>query len=92
MAKLQTYYATGSVITSFINILGGPSKTADIEKKIMEEHIGQFQSEEFSKEEQEHLTMALIQMFNTEKQEGERVVDFENRVRKETETVLGFTL
>ncbi len=34
MAKLQTYYATGSVITSFINIIGGPSKTADIEKKL----------------------------------------------------------
>lgn len=34
MAKLQTFYATGSVITSFINILSGPSKTADIEKKI----------------------------------------------------------
>ncbi|MDD5095324.1 MAG: LUD domain-containing protein [Dehalococcoidia bacterium] len=35
MAKLQTYYATGSVITSFINILSGPSKTADIEKKLV---------------------------------------------------------
>lgn len=34
MAKLQTYYATGSIITSFINIISGPSKTADIEKKL----------------------------------------------------------
>lgn len=34
MARLQTYYATGSVITSFINIISGPSKTADIEKKL----------------------------------------------------------
>ncbi len=34
MAKLQTFYATGAVITSFINIIGGPSRTADIEKKI----------------------------------------------------------
>lgn len=33
-AKLQTFYATGDVITSFINIIGGPSRTADIEKKI----------------------------------------------------------
>ena len=34
MAKLQTFYATGAVITSFISIIGGPSRTADIEKKI----------------------------------------------------------
>jgi len=34
MAKLQTFYATGAVITSFINIIGGPSRTADIEKKM----------------------------------------------------------
>lgn len=34
MAKIQTYYATGSIITSFINVISGPSKTADIEKKL----------------------------------------------------------
>lgn len=35
MAKLQIFYATGSRITSFITILGGPSQTADIEKKLV---------------------------------------------------------
>jgi L-lactate utilization protein LutB len=35
-ARLQTYYATGAVLTSYINIIGGPSKTADIEKKLFE--------------------------------------------------------
>lgn len=34
MVKLQTYYATGSVTTAYINILSGPSRTADIEKKL----------------------------------------------------------
>jgi len=34
LARLLTYYATGDVITSFINVIGGPSKTADIEKKL----------------------------------------------------------
>ncbi len=34
MAKLQTFFATGSIITSYINIISGPSKTADIEKKL----------------------------------------------------------
>ena len=35
MVKLQTFYATGSLGTSFINILSGPSKTADIEKQLV---------------------------------------------------------
>ena len=34
LARLLTYYATGDVLTSFINVIGGPSKTADIEKKL----------------------------------------------------------
>jgi len=34
MVKLQTYYATGSVTTAYINIISGPSRTADIEKKL----------------------------------------------------------
>jgi len=32
--KLQTYYATGSIITAFVNIISSPSKTADIEKQL----------------------------------------------------------
>lgn len=35
LAKLQTFYATGVIITSFINIISGPSKTADIEKQLV---------------------------------------------------------
>ncbi len=35
MTKIQTFYATGSLTTSFITILGGPSQTADIEKKLI---------------------------------------------------------
>jgi L-lactate dehydrogenase complex protein LldG len=34
MVELETYYATGQPITSFIRICGGPSKTADIEKEL----------------------------------------------------------
>ena len=34
MLKLQTYFATGSLSTSFINIVCGVSQTADIEKKL----------------------------------------------------------
>lgn len=34
MVELETYYATGQPITSFVRIVGGPSKTADIEKEL----------------------------------------------------------
>jgi len=35
MVKLQTFYATGSLATSFVNIISGPSQTADIEKRLI---------------------------------------------------------
>jgi len=35
MIKLQTFYATGSLATSFINVISGPSQTADIEKQLI---------------------------------------------------------
>ncbi|RLI78912.1 lactate utilization protein [Archaeoglobales archaeon] len=35
-AKIQTFYATGAIIPSFIEVVSGVSKTADIEKKLYE--------------------------------------------------------
>jgi iron-sulfur cluster protein len=35
MLKLQTFYATGTLATSFINIIAGSSQTADIEKQLI---------------------------------------------------------
>ena len=34
VTKLQTYLSTGKVISSYINVITGPSYTADIEKKV----------------------------------------------------------
>ncbi len=34
VTKLQTYMSTGKVVSSFINVITGPSYTADIEKKV----------------------------------------------------------
>ncbi|MEW5747801.1 MAG: LUD domain-containing protein [Candidatus Thermoplasmatota archaeon] len=34
VVKLQTYLSTGKVLSSFINVITGPSYTADIEKKV----------------------------------------------------------
>jgi L-lactate utilization protein LutB len=35
MLKLQTFYATGALATSFINVISGSSQTADIEKRLI---------------------------------------------------------
>ncbi len=35
MVKMQTYSATGAVTTSYMNVISGVSKTADIEKKLI---------------------------------------------------------
>ena len=34
-AKIQSFYATGKVMPSFIEVISGPSKTADIEKELV---------------------------------------------------------
>lgn len=34
MVKLETFHATGQPVTSFIRVIAGPSKTADIEKEL----------------------------------------------------------
>ena len=38
---------------------------------------------------EEELTKGLIKTLSTEKQEGERVIDFENRIKQEIEKILG---
>lgn len=40
IAKLETVYATGNYVTSYINVVSGPSKTADIEKKLLKNMYG----------------------------------------------------
>jgi L-lactate dehydrogenase complex protein LldG len=40
LSKLETIYATGSLLTSYINVISGPSKTADIEKKLLRNMYG----------------------------------------------------
>lgn len=40
IAKLETVYATGKPVTSYFNIISGPSKTADIEKKLLKNMYG----------------------------------------------------
>jgi len=64
--------------------------TDAIELKIIEEHLGQFKA--LPKELQKELTTALLHILDTEKQEGERIMDFEERIRKEVGEVLKIKL
>ena len=40
VVKLETIFATGSYVTSYMNVISGPSKTADIEKKMLKNMYG----------------------------------------------------
>ncbi|AGN16650.1 LUD domain-containing protein [Methanobrevibacter sp. AbM4] len=40
VCKLESVFGTGSPISSYINIISGPSKTADIEKKLLKPMYG----------------------------------------------------
>ena len=40
IVKLETIFATGNFVTSYINVVSGPSKTADIEKKLLKNMYG----------------------------------------------------
>ena len=40
VVKLETIFATGSYVTSYMNVISGPSKTADIEKKLLKNMYG----------------------------------------------------
>ena len=39
IVKLETIFATGNYVTSYMNVISGPSKTADIEKKLLKNMI-----------------------------------------------------
>ena len=40
VVKVETLYATGTRVPSYINVISGPSKTADIEKRLIEDMYG----------------------------------------------------
>lgn len=61
------------------------SNTDEIEEKIISEHLGQI-PHDFSDEAE--ITKRLMKAFSSEKHEGEKVSDYEERVRKEAETII----
>jgi sulfite reductase beta subunit-like hemoprotein len=59
------------------------TNTEETEDKLIKEHLGQIKLEGMDAEEEEKLTRQLMKTLNSEKQEGERNIDFENRLLKE---------
>ena len=55
----------------------------EIEQKIIKEHLGQRKI----KENEEELTNELMKILSDEKQEGERVADFDRRIKESVQKI-----
>lgn len=55
----------------------------EVEESLIKEHLGQIKVENMTTEKEEKLIKNLMNSLTTEKKEGERVVDFEKRVKEE---------
>lgn len=64
----------------------------DIESFLVKEHLGQIKLENLALEKEEELIKNLMKILSTEKQEGEREIDFNNRVKEEVSRVLELDL
>lgn len=64
----------------------------DIESFLIKEHLGQIKLENLALEKEEELIKNLMKILSTEKQEGEREIDFNNRVKEEVGRVLEMEL
>lgn len=60
----------------------------DIEEKIIKDHLGQIELKNVPKEQERKLVQNLMVIFNKEKDGGERNVDFEGRIVKDTSKML----
>ena len=66
--------------------------TEEIEEKMINEHLGQIQVEGFDNKKEMEMTRKIMEIFNMEKQEGEKVYEFEERLKKEVSKVLGIDI
>ena len=64
----------------------------DTEEFLIKEHLGQIKLENLTLEKEEELIKALMEILGSEKQEGEREIDFNNRIREEVSKVLEIEL
>jgi len=60
----------------------------EVESSLIKEHLGQIKVEGMDTGSEEQLTKSLMQALNAEKQEGERNIDFERRIRSDISRIL----
>ena len=60
----------------------------DTEESLIKESLGKIKVDNLSVEEEKKLTKQLMAILSNEKEEGERVADFEKRIREEIEKVV----
>ena len=58
------------------------NSTTEIEASIIDQHIGQTDS--FTQKKEKEFMESLLLLLDKEKEEGERIVDFESKLRSET--------
>jgi len=60
----------------------------EMEEKLIKEHLGQIKVKDLTTEQEEKLTKELMNILATEREEGEKVADFERRVKEDVGKVL----
>jgi DNA repair exonuclease SbcCD nuclease subunit len=60
----------------------------DVEETLIKEHLGQIKVSGFNNEKELHLTKELMKVLESEKHEGEKVHEYEDRIRKAADKVL----
>ena len=68
------------------------SSVEDVEDLLIKESLGQIKVDNLNIEKEEKLTKQMMAILSKEKQEGERVADFEKRIREETVSYTHLTL
>ncbi|MFC1800512.1 exonuclease SbcCD subunit D [Nanoarchaeota archaeon] len=64
------------------------SNVDDIESDIIKEHLQQIKVSEMDGGKEEHLTKQLMQLLSSDRDEGEKVHDFEDRVKEQVKQIL----
>ncbi len=72
----------------FEEIMVDKDSVEDIEESLIKEHLGQIKVKDLDLANEEKLTRELMKVLNQDKKEGERVTDFEKRIKEEAENTL----
>jgi len=94
MSLLGTAYFVAKNISqlkapSFCEVEAEAGSTFDVEQNLIEKHVSQISIKGLDPDKEKELTKALMQTLDKEKNEGEKVADFEKRVFADALKVLG---